>query len=102
MTSSHRYLSDPSTDPFAVAADAAAVIAQRTGADHHDVALVLGSGWGQTADLIGETLATVENADVPGFHKAAVAGHSGSMRSVAIGDTGRRALVFGTRTPRPS
>ena len=98
MTSSHRDLSDPSTDPFDVAADAAAVIAERTGVDHHDVALVLGSGWGQTADLIGETLATVDNADVPGFHKAAVAGHSGSMRSVAIGDTGRRALVFGTRT----
>ncbi|HRC00684.1 MAG TPA: purine-nucleoside phosphorylase, partial [Dermatophilaceae bacterium] len=32
------------------------------------------------------------------FHRAAVAGHSGAMRSVAIGDTGRRALVFGTRT----
>jgi purine-nucleoside phosphorylase len=62
------------------------------------VALVLGSGWGQTADLIGPTVATVDNADVPGFHAAAVAGHSGSMRSVAIGDTRRRALVFGTRT----
>ena len=35
---------------------------------------------------------------MPGFAKAAVAGHSGTMRSVAIGDTGRRALVFGTRT----
>ncbi|GAA2488591.1 purine-nucleoside phosphorylase [Terrabacter carboxydivorans] len=98
MTRSHRDLNDPSTDPFDVAADAAAVIAERAGVEHHDVALVLGSGWGQTADLIGETLATIDNADVPGFHAAAVAGHSGSMRSVAIGDTGRRALVFGTRT----
>jgi purine-nucleoside phosphorylase len=62
------------------------------------VALVLGSGWGQTGDLIGETLATVDNSDVPGFGRVAVAGHSGSMRSVAIGDTGRRALVYGTRT----
>ena len=90
-------LDDPATDPMAVAEAAAAVIRERTGADH-DVALVLGSGWGQTADLIGETLATIDNADVPGFHKAAVAGHSGQMRSVAIGDTGKRALVFGTRT----
>ena len=98
MTSSPRDLNDPSTDPFEVAADAAAVIAERTGVDRHDVALVLGSGWGQTADLIGETVATVDNADVPGFHKAAVVGHAGTMRSVAIGDTGRRALVFGTRT----
>ena len=91
-------LSDPSTDPFAVAEAAAAVIRERTGVERHDVALVLGSGWGQTGDLIGETLATIENPDVPGFGKAAVAGHSGVMRSVAIGDTGRRALVYGTRT----
>jgi len=59
---------------------------------------VLGSGWGQTGDLIGRTVATIDNAAVPGFAKAAVAGHSGVMRSVAIGDTDRRALVYGTRT----
>ncbi len=98
VTTTHLDLADPSTDPFAVADAAAAVIAERTGVPRHDVALVLGSGWGQTADLVGETLATIENADVPGFHRAAVAGHSGTMRSVAIGDSGRRALVFGTRT----
>ena len=98
VTTTHLDLADPSTDPFAVADAAAAVIAERTGVPRHDVALVLGSGWGQTADLVGETLATIENADVPGFHGATVAGHSGTMRSVAIGDTGRRALVFGTRT----
>jgi len=91
-------LADPATDPFEVARAAAAVIAERTGTERHDVALVLGSGWGQTGDLIGETLATIDNADVPGFAKAAVAGHSGTMRSVAIADTGRRALVYGTRT----
>lgn len=39
-------LADPNTDPFEVAAAAAAVIAERTGAERHDVALVLGSGWG--------------------------------------------------------
>ena len=91
-------LSDPATDPFAVAEAAAAVIRERTGVERHDVALVLGSGWGQTGDLIGETLATIDNTDVPGFGRAAVAGHTGTMRSVAIGDTGRRALVYGTRT----
>jgi len=89
---------DPASDPLALAAEAAAVIAERSGAATHDIALVLGSGWGQTADLVGQTLATIPNEDVPGFHRAAVAGHSGAMRSVAIGDTGRRALVFGTRT----
>jgi len=91
-------LHDLGTDPFDVAKAAATVIAERTGAPTHDVALVLGSGWGQTAELIGPTLATVDNEDVPGFHAAAVAGHRGGMRSVAIGDSGRRALVYGTRT----
>jgi purine-nucleoside phosphorylase len=91
-------LRDPSVDPFAVAASAAEVIAQRTGTSRHDVALVLGSGWGQTAELIGTTAATIDNAEVPGFANAAVAGHAGVMRSVAIADTDRRALVFGTRT----
>ena len=91
-------LRDPSVDPFAVAAAAAEVIAEQSGSPRHDVALVLGSGWGRTGDLIGETVATVENAAVPGFAKAAVAGHSSVMRSVAIEGTDRRALVFGTRT----
>lgn len=86
------------TDPFAVAEAAAATIAERTGSPRHDVALVLGSGWGQTADRIGETLVEIDHADVPGLGKAAVAGHSGVMRSVRIGDTDRRALVYGTRT----
>jgi purine-nucleoside phosphorylase len=91
-------LRDPCVDPFQVATAAAEVIAQRSGTSRHDVALVLGSGWAQTGDLIGRTVATIDNSDVPGFAKAAVAGHSGVMRSVAIGDTGRRALVYGTRT----
>ena len=91
-------LRDPTVDPFDVAAAAAEVIAEHSGSPRHDVALVLGSGWGQTGDLIGETVATIENAAVPGFAKAAVDGHSSVMRSVAIGDTCRRALVFGTRT----
>ena len=91
-------LADPGTDPFAVADAAATVLRERTGAARHDVALVLGSGWGTAGDLIGETLATIDNTEVPGFAKAAVEGHSGVIRSVAIGDTGRRALVYGTRT----
>jgi purine-nucleoside phosphorylase len=91
-------LDDTMVDPFDVAKAVARTISERTGVDRHDIALVLGSGWGQAAELIGETVATIDNAEVPGFRKAAVAGHSGIVRSVAIGDTGRRALVFGTRT----
>jgi purine-nucleoside phosphorylase len=91
-------LDDPATDPFAVARLAADTLAELTGAGRHDVALVLGSGWGPAGDLLGETLATAAGGDVPGFRGTAVAGHSGTIRSVRIGTTDRRALVFGTRT----
>lgn len=85
-------------EPQELAARAAAVIAERTGAERHDVALVLGSGWGSAGDLLGSTLANIDNTEVPGFARAAVAGHSGVIRSVAVGQSGARALVFGTRT----
>ena len=91
-------LDDAATDPFDVARAAAARLAELTGAATHDVALVLGSGWAPAGELLGETLAEVPNTEVPGFHAAAVAGHSGVIRSVRIGDSDRRALVFGTRT----
>lgn len=91
-------LCDPRADPFAVAADAAAVLADRTEVDRHDVALVLGSGWAAGADLLGRTLAEVPAPEVPGFPPPAVAGHVGTIRSVAVRDTAARALVFGSRT----
>jgi purine-nucleoside phosphorylase len=91
-------LDDPATDPFDVARAAAARLAELTGAATHDVALVLGSGWAPAGELLGETLAEVPNPEVHGFRAAAVAGHTGSIRSVRIGNTERRALVFGTRT----
>lgn len=94
-------LSDPATDPFAVAADAAQVLAQRTGVPRHDVALVLGSGWQATADLLGPTVAEVAVTDLPGFVAAAALGHVGVVRSVRVelpaGRVGH-ALVFASRT----
>ncbi len=94
----HLDLADPATDPFAVAQAAAERLAELTGAERHDVALVLGSGWAPAGDLLGETLAEIPSTDLPGFSAAAVVGHHGVIRSVRIGDTDRRALVFGSRT----
>jgi len=91
-------LDDPATDPRAVAGAAGVRIAELSGVPSHDVALVLGSGWAPAGDLLGETLATFASTELPGFSAPAVAGHSGTIRSVRIGDTDRRALVFGTRT----
>jgi purine-nucleoside phosphorylase len=90
-------LDDPAADPFAVARDAAARIAELTGVERHDLALTLGSGWGAAAELIGETTHTIEAHEVPGFSKPALEGHVGSLRSVAL-PNGRRALVIGART----
>ena len=85
------------TDPFEVAAAAAADIARLTGVDHHDIALTLGSGWAKAADLIGETIATIPATDVTGFSRPALEGHVGSLRSILL-PGGKRALVIGART----
>jgi purine-nucleoside phosphorylase len=80
--------------PLQVAAAAALAIAERSGCSRHDVALVLGSGWGPAADLLGRTETEIVATDLPGFSAPAVAGHKGVVRSVSIGDSGRRALVL--------
>ena len=86
-----------SSDPKALAAEAAAVIAELTGVASHDVALTLGSGWGKAADVLGETVAVIEADRVPGFHASAVPGHSGTLRSIRLAN-GKHALVIGART----
>jgi purine-nucleoside phosphorylase len=85
---------DQTADPMEVARAAAAEIAQRTGVEQHHVGLVLGSGWGPAADLLGRTQAEIPSTDLSGFLPSAVAGHSSVVRSVEIGDSGRRALVL--------
>ena len=84
-------------DPYALAREAAGALRRLTGAERHDVALVMGSGWVPAADLLGETLTEHPVTELPGFHAAVVAGHAGTFRSVDIGG-GRRALVFLGRT----
>ncbi|KQQ28082.1 purine-nucleoside phosphorylase [Frondihabitans sp. Leaf304] len=90
-------LDDLSTDPFEVAATAAAEIAKATGVANHDIALTLGSGWGRAAELIGETVAEIPATEITGFGASAVVGHSGSLRSIRLAD-GRHALIIGART----
>ena len=90
-------LDDRAADPFEIAASAAAEIASRTGVNHHDIALTLGSGWGRAADLIGETTTTIPAAEITGFSAPALEGHVGTLRSIRLAD-GRNALVIGART----
>jgi purine-nucleoside phosphorylase len=87
------------TDPQALAEQAAARLAELTGSPSHDVAVVLGSGWAGAAERIaaaGTVLAEVELPDLPGFSAPVVQGHVGRVLSVQIG--ARKALVFLGRT----
>ncbi|WP_068105323.1 purine-nucleoside phosphorylase [Nocardioides dokdonensis] len=82
--------------PYDLAQEAARRLAELTGVERHDVALVLGSGWLPAVDALGEATAEIETTDLPGFNAAAVVGHSGKIRSIRSGD--RNLLVFLSRT----
>jgi purine-nucleoside phosphorylase len=94
-------IDDPATDPFDVARAAADHIARESGVDGHDIALVLGSGWGGAAELLGDVVAELPSHEIPGFSRPAVAGHVSTTRSICIeradGST-RNVLVLGSRT----
>lgn len=90
-------LDAPDADPFAIAAQAAAQLAEATGVERHDIALTLGSGWAKAADLIGETTHTIPATEIAGFSKPALEGHVGTLRSILL-PSGKRALVIGART----
>ncbi len=90
-------LDDPAADPFEIATEAAAQLVAATGVGKHDIALTLGSGWGQAAELIGETTHTIPATEIVGFSASKVVGHSGTLRSILL-PTGKRALVIGART----
>lgn len=86
--------------PYDTARSAATKLAELTGVESHDIALVLGSGWLPAVDALGEATAEIDTTDLPGFHAAGVVGHSGKIRSIrhssAAGD--KNLLVFLSRT----
>ncbi|MBO0777057.1 MAG: purine-nucleoside phosphorylase, partial [Actinobacteria bacterium] len=83
-------------DPYAAAAGSAKRLAELTGVERHDIAVVLGSGWAPAADAIGPALAEVPVAELGGFPEATVPGHAGMVRSLTVGVRGarRQVLVF--------
>lgn len=87
----------PTNNPYLLADAAAKVIAEKTGIATHDIALTLGSGWGEAAELIGETRCEIPAAELPGFYAAQVPGHRGTVRSI-LSKTGKNVLVLGART----
>lgn len=88
---------DTDVSPFDLATRAAEHVRAQAGIDRADLALVLGSGWKSGTDLLGEPIAGLELADIPGFSAPAVAGHGGQLLVVRT-SAGKVALVFTGRT----
>ncbi|OYN80026.1 purine-nucleoside phosphorylase [Mycolicibacterium sphagni] len=63
---------------------AATVIAERTGVERHDVAVVLGSGWAPAAAALGTPVAEVPMSAIPGFTPPSALGHRGRVLSVPV------------------
>ena len=71
-------------DPFAAASASAEALASLTGADRHDVFVVLGSGWQAMADALPPG-PVVAMADLPGYPLPGVVGHGAEVRSTTVG-----------------
>lgn len=76
----------PLLSPTDAARAAAARIGELSGRDHHDVALVLGSGWSDVVTGLADpgTAVTIAPDDLPGFATPAVAGHRGTVTSCLV------------------
>ncbi|GAB18634.1 purine nucleoside phosphorylase [Gordonia effusa NBRC 100432] len=87
---------DPTVDADAAARAAATAISTATDSPTHDVAVVLGSGWGEAVASFGDPVVSVPMAQLPGFTPPKAAGHSGTAVSVRVGD--HRVLLLVGRT----
>ena len=71
-----------------------ATLQQRLGALRPEMAIVLGSGWGDVAGLVHHAI-DIPYSDLPAFPVLGVGGHSGSLRVGSIG--GRTVAVLAGR-----
>ena len=74
--------------------EAARTIAELSGRDRHEAALVLGSGLGDYAAALPDAVA-IPYTEIPHFPTPKVEGHSGTLYSIDVG--GKGALVFSGR-----
>ncbi len=82
-------------DPYVLAARAADALRDRFGIDRIDVALVLGSGWAQAAEGLGEIVDECPLDEVPGFSAPVVTGHGGTLRLVRTASRSLAAIFTG-------
>ena len=83
-------------NPYEAATRAAAAVSTVTGVPRHDVAVVLGSGWGDAAAQLGRVVWEGPLTEVPGIPQPTVGGHQGRLYSVDA--DGRAVLVFAGRS----
>lgn len=74
--------------------EAAKAIAELSGRERHDAALVLGSGLGDYAAKLPDAVA-IPYTDIPHFPRPKVKGHSGTLYSIDV--EGKGALIFSGR-----
>lgn len=79
-----------------IATEAGKALLERLDLPRVDALFVMGSGWKEAADSLGETTAELPMTDLPGFVAPSAAGHAGRIRAVRRGD--RTILVFFGRT----
>ena len=82
------------TNPYKLARRAADELRDESGYDAYDIAIVLGSGWREGAVALGTPTSEVPTSSLSGFVAPTVAGHSGQILSLTVGDR-RIALVAG-------
>ena len=90
-------LDNKNTDPFVISKEAANEIRDMTGINKFDIAVTLGSGWGQAAETLGETTHTIPAIRVMGFNASKVAGHNSNLKAVTL-PNGKHVLIIGART----
>ena len=81
-------------NPYKLARRAADELREESGYDNYDIAIVLGSGWREGAVALGTPTNVIATSSLTGFVAPTVAGHSGQILSLTIGDR-RIALVAG-------
>lgn len=77
-------------NPYYLAKGVGAQLADMWG--RHDVAVVLGSGWGDAIETLGDITQEMPVANLPGFVAPTVEGHGASVASLAAGE--RQVLLF--------
>lgn len=79
-------------EPFNIADQAASELLYHLGGEHFDVAVVLGSGWGDAVWKLGKLERQIPLGDVPGFTASSVPGHEAVVWASSLG--AKRLLIF--------